>query len=54
MKILVCLANGSEELEYMSIYNTLKRADYDVISVKVPENDKDSDSLQCKCKLTNF
>lgn len=45
-KILVPIANGTEELEAISIIDTLRRATADVTVVKVPENKDDENHLQ--------
>jgi protein deglycase len=45
-KVLVCIANGSEELEAISIIDTLRRAEANVTVAKITSNEENDEKLE--------
>ena len=47
-KVFVFVANGSEEIESVCVIDILRRAEFHVTVVKVPDSPEDSKDLLCK------
>ncbi len=47
-KVFVFVANGSEEIESVCVIDILRRAEFNVTVVKVPNSPEDTKNLDCK------